>query len=146
MKDLVKGGLIGFILFFIGLWIFLFATGSDVNGWKCAAVSEPYYCTFSTFISSPIHWGFVIFFSLVGLIGGVIDIKIFKKTLYNLQMSKQRKYLKITSTMILTLVIVIGLVGILAFDNWVVTMIYVIIFAIFTIAAGWIIGKKRYGF
>lgn len=97
------------------------------------------------FLTSLIHWGFVIFFSLIGFAGGAIDIILFKKIIYNKQLRLQEKYLKISSTIVLTLIIVIGVVGILAFENWVKTMIYVIIFAIFTVAASWFIGKKRYG-
>ena len=145
MKNWLKGGLIGFILFFICLWAFMLLTGQEAEGWKCSTLQGPQFCSFSAFISSGIHWGFVIFFSLVGFGGGAIDIIIFKKTLYNPQIPHEKKYLKITSTIVLTLIIVIGLVGILAFENWAGTMIYVLIFAIFAMFVSWFIGKKKYG-
>jgi len=145
MKQWLKGGLIGLGLFFIGLWIFMLFTGHSDQGWKCSTLEGLSYCNFSQFISSLIHWGFVIFFSLVGFMGGAIDIVLFKKIIYNKQLRLHEKYLKISSTIVLTLIIVIGIVGILAFENWVKTMIIIIIFAIFTTAVSWFIGKKRYG-
>lgn len=145
MKSWVKGGLIGFVIFFVGLWIFLLATGHDPEGWRCASVGDAFYCSFSSFISSYVHWGFVIFFSFVGFVGGAVDSNIFRKIVYNPHLSQQMKYLKVTSTIVLTLIIVIGIVGVLAFENWIETMIYIILFAIFAEAVAWFIGKKRYG-
>lgn len=145
MREWFKGGLIGFLLFFIGLWAFLLVTGHDAEGWKCATASEAIYCTFSGFILSPVNWGFILFFSLIGFAGGAIDLIIFRKTIYNPKLSLEKKYLKITSTIVLTLIIVIGLVGVLAFENWVGTMVYIIIFAIFAEVVAWFIGRKRYG-
>ena len=146
MKPWLKGGLIGLALFFVGLWVFMLATGSDANGWKCLTLEGPKYCKFSDFISSGVHWAFVIFFSLFGFVGGAIDIVLFRKIISNQSMNKSKKYLKITSTIVLTVIITIGLIGILAFENWVKTMIYVIIFAVFTVLVSWFIGKKKYGF
>ena len=145
MKNWLKGGLIGFILFFICLWAFMLLTGQEAEGWKCSTLQGPQFCSFSAFISSGIHWGFVIFFSLLGFVGGAIDIVLFKKIIYNSQLRLQQKYLKIASTIVMTVIIVIGLIGLLTFENWVKTMIYIIIFAIFTIFLSWYIGKRRYG-
>ncbi|HLC78630.1 MAG TPA: hypothetical protein VJH92_05900 [Candidatus Nanoarchaeia archaeon] len=145
MKNWLKGGLIGFILFFIGLWAFMLLTGHETEGWKCTTIEGAKYCSFGEFFSSGLHWGFVIFFSLIGFAGGAIDIVLFNRIIYNTNLKIQQKYLKIASTIVLTVIIVIGFVGILAFENWVKTMIYVIIFALFTLFLAWYIGKKRYG-
>jgi hypothetical protein len=146
MKPTIKGGLIGFIILFIGLWIFLLVTGHDQNGWKCVSVERPYYCEFLEFASSPVHWAFVLFFSWVGFAGGLIDVIMIKKTIEKSRGKERRLPLKITSIVVLTLVIVIGIIGILAFENWVETMIYVIVFAVFTMFVSWFIGrKKKYG-
>ncbi len=146
MKQWLKGGLIGFALFFICLWLFMLLTGHEAAGWKCSTLQGPQYCAFSDFISSAINWGFVLFFSLLGFAGGAIDIVLFKKIIYNNQLKLQQKYLKITSTIVMTVIVVIGFVGILTFTNWVKTMVYIVVFALFTIFLSWFIGKKRYGF
>lgn len=144
MKLWVKGGIIGFIIFFVGLWSFLLIGGHTDEGWKCTTLEEPKYCSFSEFIFSGIHWGFVIFFSILGLIGGAIDTNIFQKIIYS-DTNKKKKPLQITSVIVLTLVIIIGIIGILAFENWVTNMVYVIIFGIFVMFISWFIGRMKYG-
>ena len=144
MKPAIKWGVIGFVILFIGLWIFLLITGHDSEGWKCVSIGEPAYCSFLEFMSAPVHWAFVLFFSWVGFFAGAIDVIMINKTI---KKSKEQKKLplKIASILVLTLVIVIGVIGILAFDNWAGIMIYVVIFAIFVMIVSWFIGKKKYG-
>jgi hypothetical protein len=143
MKFWAKGGLIGFITAFIGLWIILFILGHDSNGWKCVDLGGSSYCSFLAFISSFVRWGFVLFFSWVGFFGGVIDAKIIKKIIK--KRGDERKIpLKITSTIMVTLVAVFAVIGLLAFNEWVTIMLYTIIFVLFVIFISWIIGKWKY--
>ncbi len=143
MKYWAKGGLIGFIITFVGLWIILFVAGSDPNGWKCITLDGPIACDFFTFISSILHWAFVLFFSWVGFFGGLIDSRIIKKIIKKNRNDKKLP-LKITSTILLTLVIVFAIIGFLIFDEWVEIMVYTVIFVIFIMFISWIIGKIRY--
>ena len=144
MKPWVKGGLIGFIAVFVGLILLLLITGHDPDGWKCTKISGAAYCTFFEFISSPIHWAFILFFSWVGFFGGAIDARLIRKIIEKNQNSK-RIYLKITLAIMLTLVIVFGIVGLLAFDKWVEIMIYAVSFVIFVLFISWLIGRWKYG-
>lgn len=145
MEDTTKGGLIGFAFVFVGLWIFLLFTGNSEKGWECAKLTVSTYCTFSEFILSIVNWGFVILFSIVGYFTGVIDVRLVKKIIYNTQLNYSQKALKITLTLIISLIIVIGVIGTLAFDNWSGVMIYVVIFAIFAMILAWAISKiKKY--
>jgi len=145
MKPTIKWGVIGFVILFIGLWIFLLITGHDAEGWKCVSISEPFYCTFLEFMSAPVHWAFVLFFSWVGFLAGAIDVIMINKAFSKSRGKEKKLPLKIASILVLTLVIVIGVIGILAFDDWVSTMIYIIIFAIFVMLVSWFIGKRKYG-
>jgi hypothetical protein len=143
MKLWAKAGLIGFIAAFIGLWIILFILGHDASGWKCIGLDSSSYCSFSTFAFSFINWGFVLFFSWVGFFGGVIDARIIKKIIK--KRGDERKIpLKITSTILLTLVSIFAAIGILVFDQWVIIMIYTIIFVLFIIFLSWLISKWKY--
>lgn len=143
MKDWAKAGLIGFILGFVGLWIIMFFTGHDSGGWKCATISGPQYCEFLKFIFAPLHWGFVFLFSWIGFFGGVIDNRLINKILE--KRGDERKIpLKVASIITSTIIVVFGLIGILAFEDWVKTMIYAIIFYLFANLVSWAIGKYRY--
>lgn len=144
MKPTIKGALIGFIIIFVFLWIFLLATGHDKNGWKCVTIDKPHYCSFPEFISAPVHWAFVLFFSWVGFFAGAIDVILIRKEIREAKGKESRLPLKITSILVLSLVIVIGVIGTLAFENWVGTMIYIIIFVVFIMLVAWFIGKKKY--
>jgi len=145
MKSWAKAGAIGFIVVFIGLWIILLLTGSDEIGWKCSGFSNVVYCTFSQFIFSPLHIGFVLFFSWVGFFGGIINLRIIRKIINQERMASREKPLKITSSIVLSLIIVFAVIGLLAFENWVKIMIYAIIFGIFAVFISWLIGKKKFG-
>jgi len=144
MKVWAKGGLIGFVVVFIGLLIILLLTGHDDNGWKCTGVEGSEYCPFAKFIFAPIHISFILFFSWVGFIGGVVNIRIINKMIKE-KGNDRRIHLKITQAIVLTLVIVFAVIGMLAFENWVNVMLYAVIFIIFVIFLGWIIEKKKYG-
>lgn len=143
MKHWAKGGLIGFIVAFIGLWIILFSLGADPNGWKCVTLQGPTTCDFFGFLTSYIHWVFVLFFSWVGFFGGVIDARIISKILKK-GAGDKRIYLKITSTILLTLVIVFCVIALLIFDQWVEIMIYTVVFVVFIIFLSWLVGKIKY--
>lgn len=146
MKDWLKGGIIGFVLVLIGLWVFLIILGRSDGGWECATIetfSGSIGCGFSEFIFSPIHWGFVIFFSLVGFAGGVIDVKIINKLILEIQ-DPFRKLLKITTVILLTAIIVFGAIGILAFGNWVKTLVYTVILAVLILVISLIVEKVKY--
>ncbi len=142
MKAEIKGGLIGFIAVFIVLWIVLFITGHEEGVWKCSSVNDVFPCDFKDFIFSPLHWAFVFFFSWIGFIGGYIDTKIIRKT-FTQNKSGFQISLKLTSTIVLSLVFVFAAVGILAFENWVTILIYTIIFAFFVLIVGKIIEKWK---
>lgn len=143
MKPWAKGGLIGFIIAFVGLWIILFFIGHDANGWKCLGLSEKNYCEFSGFISSFAHWSFVLFFSWAGFLGGVIDVKIINKIMRKSGNEKTLS-LKITSVIMSSIIVVFAIIGLLAFDQWGQIMLYAIIFFLFTIFISWLIGKIKY--
>jgi len=143
MKPWVKGGLIGFIVVLIGLWIVLFLVGQDDNGWKCTVVGGSKYCSVTEFFFAPLHWAFVLFFSWVGFFAGYVDVKIAKKIIKKRGNDKTIP-LKIAFTVTLSLIIVFAIIGILAFENWVEVMIYAIIFTIFVIFISWLIGKYKY--
>ncbi len=145
MKNWAKVGAIGFAAVFVGLLILLFIIGRDSEGWVCSTLDGPVYCSFIQFVSSPLHWAFILFFSWVGFAGGVIDLKVINKIIRNSKNGDKKIYLKITSTIMLTLVIVFGLIGILAFDNWVGIMVYAIIFTIFIMIVSWVVEKTKYG-
>jgi len=144
MKDWAKGGLIGFIVAFVGLWIILLIIGSDPNGWKCVYLSGADYCSFFEFASSMLHWGFILFFSWVGFFGGVIDVRIINKILSK-KINSHLIPLKITSTITSTLVVVFAIIGMLVFPNWVEILIYAIIFFFFVVLLSWLVGKWKYG-
>ncbi|MEK6925751.1 MAG: hypothetical protein AABW50_00580 [Nanoarchaeota archaeon] len=143
MEDTKKGGLFGFLFIFVGLWIFLLLTGNSEKGWECTKLVVSTYCTFDEFFFSIVNWGFVLFFSVVSYFAGVIDIKIIQRIIKNNKLNYSQKALKITFTLILTLIVVIGIIGTLAFDNWVGVMIYVIIFSIFAMVVAWVVGKIK---
>lgn len=143
MKSWAKGGLIGFVATFIGLWIILLIIGNDDAGWKCMSLGGPSYCTFTTFLSSYVHWAFVLFFSWVGFFGGVIDARLINKIVFHAR-DERIIPLKITSTILITAIIVFAIIGLLAFDNWVQIMFYSAIFAAFIILLSWAVGKWKY--
>ena len=143
MKSWVKGGLIGFIVAFVGLWIILFASGNDPEGWKCTTLGGAEFCTFTQFLFSPIHIVFVLVFSWIGFFGGVIDTRIIKKIVKG-KGSPKVIPLKITSTVMLTLIIVFAIIGLLVFDNWVGILVDAIIFTIFILIVSWAVGKWKY--
>lgn len=143
MKYWAKGGLIGFIVSFIALWILLIVLGVDPNGWKCVTLKGPIVCTAFSFFISYVHWAFVLFFSWVGFFGGVVDARIINKIMK--KSGYDRKIpLKVTSTILLTLVIVFAIIALLIFDQWVEIMVYTVIFVIFIMIISWIIGKIKY--
>ncbi len=144
MKAWAKGGLIGFVVAFIGLWAILFIIGYDAQGWKCITLTSADYCTFTNFISSFVHWGFVLFFSWVGFFAGVIDSRIIKKILRNKKNIKTMP-LKITSVIMLSFIIVFSIICLLVFDDWITIIVYSIIFVLFVILISWAIGKIKYG-
>lgn len=144
MKDWAKGGVIGFGVVFVGLLILLLFIGHDSGGWKCYTVESLNYCNFIQFLFSPLHIGFILFFSWVGFFAGIIDTKLIKKII-NEKNRKTNIYLKITLTIMLTLVFVFWFIGIIVFDNWIVVFIYSIIFTIFVLLVSWGIGKYKYG-
>lgn len=143
MQNWVKGGLIGFIAVFVGLLILLFIVGHNEGGWICSTLQGTNFCSFFKFITSPLHWAFILFFSWVGFFAGIIDSKIIKKIVRSKDADK-RVYLKITSTIMLTLVFVFGFIGVLAFENWVEIMVYAIIFTIFVMILSWVVEKIKY--
>lgn len=143
MKAWAKAGLIGFIVVFVGLWALLFITGHDANGWKCSGLTATTYCDFITFLFSPIHLAFVLFFSWIGFIGGCINMKIINKIIRE-RGNESKIPLKITSTITLSLVIIFAIVGILVLENWVNVMIYAILFIVFALLISWIVGKWKY--
>ena len=148
MRSWAKGGLIGFIVAFIGIWIILFITGTDQGGLKCVTLEGHNYCGFLTFIFSPLHIAFVIFFSWIGFLGGVIDSRIITKIIHRASISGShatRMPLKITSTILITAILVFALIGLLAFENWGNTMVYAVIFTIAILLISWIVGKIKYG-
>jgi len=143
MKLWAKAGLAGFIIAFIALWVILLISGHDSGGWKCVNLEGPEYCTFTKFISSMLHWGFVLLFSWVGFLGGVIDIKIIKKIIS--KRGDERKIpLKITSIVMLTLIFVFAAISLLIFEEWPQIILYSIIFFLFTLFVSWIIGRIKY--
>jgi hypothetical protein len=145
MNQKLKAGFIGFFIVFIGLWIFLLFKGHAEGGWICQKTNiNAEYCSFSQFISLLTNWGFVFVFSLIGFFAGIIDYQKIKKIIENKQIDNRKKPLKITFTIILSLVVVMGFIGILAFENWISTMIYVIVFSVFIIFVSWLIEKKKY--
>lgn len=144
MKFWAKAGLIGFIVAFLGLWIALFLTGHDQYGWKCAYASGPDYCSFSKFIFAPLHWAFVLFLSWIGFFAGVIDARIINKIIEK-HANDRTVYLRIAFTITLTLIILFGIVGIIAFPDGIEVFIYCIIFIFVAIIASRIIAKKKYG-
>lgn len=143
MKAEIKGALIGFIVVFVGLWIVLLSTGSDAGQWGCASLDGTKPCDFLNFIVSPLHWAFVLFFSWVGFAGGYIDTKRIKKILEKRGESRNTP-LKITSTIVISLVIIFAIVGLLAFENWVVILLYSIAFYFFVVLITWAVGKWKY--
>lgn len=143
MKPWAKGGLVGFLVAFVGLWIILLSIGSDANGWKCMTLDGPIYCSFTSFSFSFIHWAFVLFFSWVGFFGGVIDTRLITKILNNPEHAERRP-LKITSTLLLTAVIVFVLISFFIFDDWVTIIIYASVFTVLILLVSWIIGKVKY--
>ena len=143
MKPWVKGGLVGFLTAFIGLWVILFVIGYDSGGFNCVTLKEKISCNPLEFFFSPYHMGFALFFSWVGFFAWVIDSKKIKKIIEKEQ-NKRLIPLKITSTVVLTAVIVFAVIGILAFENWVDIMIDAIVFGFFVILISWVIGRIRY--
>lgn len=145
MNPKLKAGLIGFFVVFVGLLVFLLIKGHSESGWICQKTNNiAEYCTFSQFASLLTNWGFVFIFSFIGLFAGIIDYKKIKKIIENKQIDNRKKPLKITFLIVLSLVIVMGLIGLLAFENWIGTMIYVVVFSLFIIFMGWLIEKKKY--
>ena len=143
MKPLLKYGLIGFVVVFVGLLIVFLFTGHGSQGWKCTTLKGASYCSFLAFFFSPINWAYLIIFSFVGGIAGMIDYRIIKKTTEKAGMEQQLPF-KIASTITLTLVIVFGVIGLITFDEWIQVMISLVVFALFVMLVAWIIGKKRY--
>lgn len=143
MNTKLKAGLIGFFIVFVLLWVFLLVKGHDENGWKCQQIDKAEYCTFSQFMSLLTNWGFVFIFSIIGFFAGIIDYKKITKIIENKQIDNRKKPLKITLTIILSLVVVMGLIGILAFENWIGTMIYVLLFSLFIIFISWLVERLR---
>ena len=143
MKLWAKGGLIGFIVVFIGLWILLLATGHDSGGWKCTTINGGEYCSFLHFVFSPIHIAFVLFFSWVGFLGGVIDANLINKMVRE-RGNDRKNPLRATQAILITFVIAFAVVGVLAFENWVAIMVYAIIFVLFILAVTWYIEKKKF--
>ena len=78
MKTWVKGGLIGFLIIFAGLWIFALATSSPINpnirnGWGCPnPVHRLDGCSFLEF--SFLSLFFIIPLSLIGSIFGILIV------------------------------------------------------------------------
>ncbi|MBI2044426.1 hypothetical protein HYT23_00045 [Candidatus Pacearchaeota archaeon] len=144
MKPWIKGGLIGFLVAFLGLWIILFAIGYEAGSWKCVTIQGKAPCALVKFIFSTYHIGFVLFFSWVGFFAGVINSRKIRRIIEKEQ-NKRLVPLKITSTIVMTAVVVFAVIGILAFNNWVEVMIYAIIFGFFVVLVSWYIGKKKYG-
>jgi len=144
MKLWAKAGLIGFIVAFVGLWAILFLNGHDENGWKCVTFNGLAYCNFLSFISSFAHWLFVLFFSWVGFLGGVIDSKIIQKIIKKGGNPKKLP-LKITLTIMLSAVILFAIIGLLILDNWGEIMLYSVIFVIFIMFLSWIVGRYKFG-
>lgn len=145
MKPKLKAGLVGFFIVFIGLLVFLLIKGHSEGGWICQKTDNvAEYCTFSQFASLLTNWGFVFIFSLIGFFAGIIDYKKITKIIENKQIDNRKKPLKITFLIVLSLVIVMGLIGLLAFENWIGTMIYIIVFSLFIIFMGWLIEKIKY--
>ena len=143
MKPWVKGGLTGFLVAFVGLWIMLFVIGYDSGGWKCIVLKEKISCNPLEFFFSPYHMGFALFFSWVGFFAGVIDYKKIKKIMEQEQ-NKRLVPLKITSTVVLTAVIVFAIIGILTLKKWVDIMVDAIVFGFFVILVSWVIGRIKY--
>ncbi|MFH1326704.1 MAG: hypothetical protein ABIH59_01090 [archaeon] len=143
MDAWIKGGLIGFFVVLIGLWVVLFVIGHDEGGWKCTLVGGVKYCPLIQFLSSPLHWAFVLFFSWAGFFAGYADVKIARKIIKRRGNDKTIP-LKITFTITLSLVIVFAIIGILAFENWIAIMVYAIVFAIFLLFLNWLIKKYKY--
>ncbi|MEK6945902.1 MAG: hypothetical protein AABW63_03850 [Nanoarchaeota archaeon] len=144
MKASIKGGLIGFIVTFIGLWIILFVVGHDTGGWKCVSIEKTSYCNFFSFITNIFHVGFVLLFSWIGFFAGIMNVKMIQKIIDENRGHQSIIPLKVTSTIMLTVVIVFGLIGVIAFDNWVNTMIYAIVFSIFVVFVTWAIARWKY--
>ena len=143
MKPLLKYGLIGFAVVFAGLLTVFLVTGHDAQGWKCTTLKGASYCSFFAFFFSLINLAYLIIFSFVGFIAGIIDYKIINKTTEKAGMEQQLP-LKIASTITLTLVIVFGVIGLITFDEWIKVMVYLVVFALFVMLIAWVIGKKRY--
>jgi hypothetical protein len=144
MKDWVKGGIIGFLLVFVGLWIFLIVNGHEAEGWRCTGPDGLFYCDFAEFMSSLVHWIFVVFFSWVGFVGGAIDVIAINKAIKKSKGHEHKIPLRITFIIVLSIIIVLGVIGVLAFEDWVTTMIYSVIFGLFVVFISWYIEKKRY--
>ena len=143
MKPLVKGGFVGFLVAFVGLWIMLFIIGYEAGGFQCIILKEKISCNPLEFFFSPYHMGFVLFFSWVGFFAGVIDSKKIGKIIEQEQ-NKRLVPLKITSTVVLTAVIVFAIIGILALEKWVDIMIDAIVFGFFVILVSWAVGRIKY--
>jgi len=143
MKPWVKGGLIGFIVGFVGLWIILFIIGSDAGGYKCMTFDGLGYCSIWQFIISPVNWGFVFLFSWIAFFGGVVDAKKIKKIIHK---SKDDRLipLKITSTIMLTVIVVFAAISWITMQNRIEVMIYTITFYGFTLLVSWLVGRYKY--
>jgi hypothetical protein len=143
MKLWAKGGLIGFVAVFVGLFLVLLLTGHDESGWRCLGLYGPTYCSFASFVFSPFHIAFLLFYSWVGFFAGIIDVRMINKKIRE-KANDPKLYLRITSIITMSLVIVFAVVGLLAFENWVEIMIYSIVFAFFVIFLSWVVEKIKY--
>jgi hypothetical protein len=143
MNQKMRGGLMGFIIAFIGLWIIIFVLGHDSGGWKCVGVEKAEYCSFFSFMTNMFHIGFVLLFSWIGFFAGIINVKRIQKIIDENRGHQSIIPLKVTSTIMLTLVIMFGLIGIIAFDEWVNTMIYAIVFSIFVVVVTWFVARWK---
>ncbi|MEK6917344.1 MAG: hypothetical protein AABW51_00160 [Nanoarchaeota archaeon] len=145
MNQRIKGGLIGFIITFIGLWIILSVVGHDSGGLKCVvSIDKISYCSFFSFITNIFHVGFALLFSWIGFFAGIINVRRIQKIIDENRGHQSIIPLKVTSTIMLTAVIVFGLIGVIAFDNWVNTMIYAIVFSIFVVFVTWAVARWKY--
>ena len=129
---------------FIGLWIILFVVGHDAGGWKCVSIEKTAYCNFFSFITNIFHVGFVLLFSWIGFFAGIMNVRMIQKIIDENRGHQSIIPLKVTSTIMLTVVIVFGLIGVIAFDNWVNTMIYAIVFSIFVVFVTWAVARWKY--
>ena len=79
----------------------------------------------------------------MGFAGGVIDVKIVNKLTMEIQ-DPFRKLLKVVTVILLTAILVFGAIGILAFSNWVKTLVYTIILAVLILVISLVVEKIKY--